>query len=203
MDWIVGDQRVVRVVQIGMRQLVAAAPQGDPKLVRWAGSSAVGRAEDVLAVLPPEVPCYVTVDLDVLDPKELPSTGTPLPGGLTLADTVALLEELCRRREVVGLDLVELLPDGNPSPVRWPPNCCCGPWTRRVPGGGPAPPRSDAASATALVPAAPLLRECIAELDQGARVELLLDRGDVVLVGPRLQAHPARDGLARQPGQQQ
>ncbi|MFC5911361.1 arginase family protein [Streptacidiphilus monticola] len=114
MDWIVGDQRVVRVVQIGMRQLVAAAPQGDPKLVRWAGSSAVGRAEDVLAVLPPEVPCYVTVDLDVLDPKELPSTGTPLPGGLTLADTVALLEELCRRREVVGLDLVELLPDGNP-----------------------------------------------------------------------------------------
>lgn len=55
-------------------------------------------------------PVYVTIDLDVLDPAEMPSTGTPEPGGLRYRQVTRLLDAVCRRHEVVGFDVVELLP---------------------------------------------------------------------------------------------
>jgi agmatinase len=55
-------------------------------------------------------PVYVTIDLDVLDPSEMPSTGTPEPGGLRYRQVTALLDAVCRARRVVGFDVVELLP---------------------------------------------------------------------------------------------
>jgi len=61
-----------------------------------------------LEALPEEV--YLTFDLDVLDPSIMPSTGTPEPGGLSWYQTLALLEELTRRKKVIALDLVELAP---------------------------------------------------------------------------------------------
>lgn len=58
-------------------------------------------------------PVYVTIDLDVLDPSEMPSTGTPEPGGLRYRQITRLLDEVCRARKVVGFDVVELLPNQN------------------------------------------------------------------------------------------
>ena len=55
-------------------------------------------------------PVYVTIDLDVLDPSEMPSTGTPEPGGLRYSQVVELLKQVCRHRRVVGFDVVELMP---------------------------------------------------------------------------------------------
>jgi len=55
-------------------------------------------------------PVYVTVDLDVLDPSEMPSTGTPEPGGLRYRQVTRLLDAVCRSRTVTGFDVVELLP---------------------------------------------------------------------------------------------
>lgn len=57
-----------------------------------------------------EGPVYITIDLDVLDPSEMPSTGTPEPGGLTYRQLRDLLRVVCREREVVGFDVVELMP---------------------------------------------------------------------------------------------
>lgn len=56
---------------------------------------------------------YLTVDLDVLDPSEMPSTGTPEPGGLTYIQLLRICELAFRKRNVVGFDIVELCP--NPS----------------------------------------------------------------------------------------
>jgi agmatinase len=56
-------------------------------------------------------PVYVTIDLDVLDPSEMPSTGTPEPGGLHYRQVTKLLDTVCRSRRVVGFDVVELLPN--------------------------------------------------------------------------------------------
>lgn len=56
-------------------------------------------------------PVYVTVDLDVIDPSEMPSTGTPEPGGLRYRQITRLLDAVCRQRRVVGFDVVELLPN--------------------------------------------------------------------------------------------
>jgi len=53
---------------------------------------------------------YVTIDLDAFDPSIMPSTGTPEPGGLMWYDVLALLRAVCRRKTVVGFDVVELCP---------------------------------------------------------------------------------------------
>ncbi len=54
---------------------------------------------------------YISIDLDVLDPSIMPSTGTPEPGGLLWYETLELLEETFKRRNVVGFDVVELCPN--------------------------------------------------------------------------------------------
>ncbi|MGE5176887.1 MAG: agmatinase [Hyphomicrobiales bacterium] len=55
-------------------------------------------------------PVYVTVDLDAFDPAIVPGVGTPEPGGLTWDEGLALLRAVFERRQVVGMDVVELCP---------------------------------------------------------------------------------------------
>jgi agmatinase len=57
-----------------------------------------------------EGPVFLTVDVDVLDPAFAPGTGTPEPGGMTSADLLWACRELARRLDLVGLDVVEVLP---------------------------------------------------------------------------------------------
>ena len=54
-------------------------------------------------------PCYITFDIDCLDPSFAPGTGTPVVGGLTTAQALALLRGL-KGVNVVGMDLVEVSP---------------------------------------------------------------------------------------------
>ena len=58
---------------------------------------------------------YVTIDVDCFDPSAVPATGTPEPGGLDWYQVDALLEQVAKQREVVGFDVVELLP----TPGQW------------------------------------------------------------------------------------
>ena len=53
---------------------------------------------------------YVTIDLDALDPGEMPAVGTPEPGGLHWYELLDLFREICRRTTIVGMDVVELCP---------------------------------------------------------------------------------------------
>jgi agmatinase len=55
-------------------------------------------------------PVFLTVDVDVLDPTVSPGTGTPEPGGMTSVDLLWACREVARRLELVGLDVVEVLP---------------------------------------------------------------------------------------------
>jgi arginase family enzyme len=55
-------------------------------------------------------PAYLTVDIDVLDPAFVPGTGTPEPGGLTSAELLWAVREVAQGLELVGVDLVEVLP---------------------------------------------------------------------------------------------
>jgi agmatinase len=54
-------------------------------------------------------PCYLTLDIDCLDPAFAPGTGTPEPGGLTSSQVLTLLEELATLT-MVGMDCVEVAP---------------------------------------------------------------------------------------------
>jgi len=53
---------------------------------------------------------YITIDLDVLDPSIMPSTGTPEPGGLDWYTLLNLLRPVIAEKTVVGMDVTELLP---------------------------------------------------------------------------------------------
>ncbi|MEO1108890.1 MAG: agmatinase [Pseudomonadota bacterium] len=65
--------------------------------------------------LPEDFPklIYVSFDVDGLDPSQMPSTGTPVPGGLGYYQALHLVEHSLKGRKCVGFDVVELAPDGN------------------------------------------------------------------------------------------
>ena len=50
------------------------------------------------------------VDVDVLDPAFAPGTGTPEPGGLTSHDVLRLCRLVAAGAQIVGADVVEVLP---------------------------------------------------------------------------------------------
>lgn len=54
---------------------------------------------------------YVTIDIDVLDPSLIPSTGTPEPGGIPYYELMHFLRDVAAMKNVVGFDLVELCPN--------------------------------------------------------------------------------------------
>jgi agmatinase len=54
-------------------------------------------------------PCYVSIDIDVLDPAHAPGTGTPEPGGLTSRELQLILRGM-RSCTIVGADVVEVSP---------------------------------------------------------------------------------------------
>lgn len=54
---------------------------------------------------------YVTIDLDVLDPAYMPSTGTPEPDGLSYREVLTFLKLINERHNIIGFDVVELCPN--------------------------------------------------------------------------------------------
>jgi len=71
-------------------------------------------ADKMVDLLAPNV--YLTFDLDVFDPAIMPSTGTPEPGGLYWYQVLGALKSVFAQRNVVGFDVVELMPTANKAP---------------------------------------------------------------------------------------
>jgi agmatinase len=55
-------------------------------------------------------PTFISVDIDVLDPAFAPGTGTPEPGGMTSTDLLRACRLLAADVDLVGADLVEVIP---------------------------------------------------------------------------------------------
>lgn len=69
--------------------------------------------------LPEDFPekVYITFDVDGLDPSIMPSTGTPVPDGLSWREAFQCLEEISKARKIIAADVVELAPiDGLHAP---------------------------------------------------------------------------------------
>lgn len=65
--------------------------------------------EEIIYNLPREV--YISFDIDGLDPRFCPHTGTPVPGGLDFYDALYLIKKVVRSgRKIVGFDLNEVSP---------------------------------------------------------------------------------------------
>lgn len=81
------------------------------------GKSFAAQCAEIVQALPKKV--YISFDIDGLDPSLCPSTGTPVPGGLSFAHATYLLDQLRRSgKQIIGFDLCEVAPgndewDGN------------------------------------------------------------------------------------------
>lgn len=109
---VAGLDGVRRVVQAGYRGYTLEAELDLSDRVKVVPSRRL-RQEGPVAVLdllPPDVACYLSLDIDVVDPAYAPATSTPVPGGLTPAEVEAVLAEVCGARAVRGMDLVEINP---------------------------------------------------------------------------------------------
>jgi agmatinase len=69
----------------------------------------IGHALDIVG----PGPTFLTVDIDVLDPAFIPGgTGTPEPGGMTTVELLWAARTVAASLDVVGADLVEVIPTG-------------------------------------------------------------------------------------------
>lgn len=65
--------------------------------------------QEIIDTLPQYV--YISFDIDGLDPKLCPNTGTPVPGGLDFGEVVSLIKALVKSgRRIAGFDLCEVSP---------------------------------------------------------------------------------------------
>lgn len=100
---------VARSVHIGIRTVVEDNLEIeiiDARALHEAGpAAAAARAKAIVG----NAPCYLSFDIDALDPAFAPGTGTPVWGGLSAGQAAILLRDLAGIR-LVGGDVVEVSP---------------------------------------------------------------------------------------------
>jgi agmatinase len=114
--WASTKRCVLGMTQIGLRGTGSARP-GEVEAARAYGSRLITAAEvhgaglgPVLASIPADVPLYITIDADGLDPAVMPGVMAPAPGGLAFTQVAPLIARLARRQPVLGMDIVEIAP---------------------------------------------------------------------------------------------
>jgi agmatinase len=104
-------REVAEVVAVGIRSLDRAErARLAPDRTFFAHEIAADPTfvERVVAAL--DGPVYLTIDVDVLDPGEMPATGTPEPGGLSYRQVTDVVAAVAEARPLVGCDVCELMP---------------------------------------------------------------------------------------------
>ena len=114
---------VGRLVQVGIRDYceeelnVITRSMGrvktffdtDIKSEMYQGKTWKAICNDIIKELPSFV--YISFDIDALDPKLCPHTGTPVPGGLEFTQATYLISEVVKSgRKIIGFDLCEVAP---------------------------------------------------------------------------------------------
>ncbi len=109
------------MTQVGIRNVSSTAKEGYADARRMGSTIlSVRQARElgsagIIDTIPPGAPVYVTIDIDAFCPSIAPGTGTPSHGGFLYYDVLEMLQELSRRHDVIGIDLVEVAPDYDQS----------------------------------------------------------------------------------------
>ena len=116
-------KNISKVVQVGIRDYcdeevtymnkvkkkVVTFFDEDIKEAEYSGESWEQICQRIVAELPEKV--YITFDIDGLDPKLCPNTGTPVPGGFELNQVNYLIKQVVRSgKKIIGFDLNEVSP---------------------------------------------------------------------------------------------
>lgn len=122
---------ITDLVQVGIRDICEeelTQTTNDPRISifhdwqlktnTYQGISWDKQCQEIIAKLPEKV--YISFDIDGLDPRFCPHTGTPVPGGLDFSQAVYLIQCLvAANKTIIGFDLSEVAPcltdqwDGN------------------------------------------------------------------------------------------
>lgn len=120
MECVLRKTNIARLVQVGIRDIGAreidliersgarVQTYVDPLIARARLSGSLQELfREAIEQLPHHV--YLSFDIDGLDPRFCPGTGTPVPGGLDFSEICLLLELVgSSGRRIVGFDLVEV-----------------------------------------------------------------------------------------------
>ncbi|MBE9553999.1 MAG: agmatinase [Proteobacteria bacterium] len=107
-----------RTIQIGIRTCFAGET-GAGIRVMYADEAHSLTEQEIARQIQDRVgsgPTYMTFDIDCLDPSCAPGTGTPVPGGLTTYQALAIIREL-KGLDFVGMDVVEVSPPYDHSEI--------------------------------------------------------------------------------------
>ncbi|MEA5508394.1 agmatinase family protein [Crocosphaera sp. UHCC 0190] len=122
---------ITHLVQVGIRDICEQELEiirNDPRIImfndwtiktnQYQGISWDFQCQQIVDKLPDKV--YISFDIDGLDPRFCPNTGTPVPGGLDFSQVVYLIQKVVDAGKVIiGFDLCEVAPgsdnewDGN------------------------------------------------------------------------------------------
>ncbi|MGL5804534.1 MAG: agmatinase family protein, partial [Xenococcaceae cyanobacterium] len=110
--------QISKLVQVGLRDIcheeVQTIDRSNGRIVAYydsaiqqklySGETWIDVCREIIAHLPEYV--HISFDVDGLDPKLCPHTGTPVPGGLELEQAYCLFRELINsNRKIIGFDL--------------------------------------------------------------------------------------------------
>jgi len=116
--------QVARLVQVGIRDFceeettfceteknrVKTFTDSSLQSRKYEGVSWKTICDEIIKELPSVV--WISFDIDGLDPKLCPNTGTPVPGGLEFNEAIYLIKALAlSKRKIIGFDLNEVAPD--------------------------------------------------------------------------------------------
>ncbi len=115
--------QVEKLVQVGVRdccddEVAYAAASSRVEIFddhslasnRFDGMTWNRQCDLIVEQLPRKV--YISFDIDGLSPENCPSTGTPVPGGLSFNEAVWLIKRVVESgRRIVGFDLCEVVPN--------------------------------------------------------------------------------------------
>ncbi len=114
--------QVERIVSVGIRDFCAqendvflknkdrvrVVRSADVRRQQYEGATWKEQCDAIIDALPQQV--HISFDIDGLDPKLCPHTGTPVPGGFQFEEATYLLSRVAKKRTIIGFDLVEVAP---------------------------------------------------------------------------------------------
>lgn len=122
---------VKKLVQVGIRDFCEEEynyTKKNPKILvhfdrhlqekKLTGNKWSDIAREIISELPENI--YLSFDIDGLDPRFCPNTGTPVAGGLDYHEMIYLILEIIRSgKKLVGFDLVEVAPNAKKPEDEW------------------------------------------------------------------------------------
>lgn len=108
-------KNVSKIIQIGMRGYLNSksgfrdSKKDGNSIITWTKYKEEG-CKSFFKEIRKNLPTYLTIDSDFLDPTICPGTTVPEPNGALYSDIQEILKKICQNTKLIGFDIVEYNP---------------------------------------------------------------------------------------------